>query len=104
MTRRTRIPFCNILRVRDPPPRVEPVEPVEPKKFKTLWKISSEIVEIIFQLLSDLDRACFALSYSVAYVSYQHCLGRYYFVAFKTSAGYTVLDVKIFTGTLDGSF
>jgi hypothetical protein len=40
---------------------------------------------------------------SVAYVSYQHYLGRYYFVAFKTSAGYTVLDVKIFTGTLDGS-
>lgn len=78
MTRRTCIPFCNILRVRDPPPRVEPVEPVEPKKFKTLWKIPSEIVEIIFQLLSDLDRACFALSCKrlhACYVSYNRQRG-----------------------------
>lgn len=59
MTRRPRISLCNILRLRDPPPRVEPVEP---KRSKTLWKIPAEIVEIIFQLLSDLDRACFALS------------------------------------------
>ncbi|CAG7971999.1 unnamed protein product [Penicillium salamii] len=70
MTRRTYIPFCNILRVRDPPPRAEPAEP---KKSKTLWKIPLEIVEIIFQLLSDLDRACFALSCKrlhACYVSY----------------------------------
>ena len=75
MTRRTCIPFCNILQVRDPPPKVEPVEP---KKSKTLWKIPLEIVEIIFQLLSDLDRACFALSCKrlhAYYVSYNRQRG-----------------------------
>jgi len=41
---------------------------------------------------------------SVEYLSCQYCLGRCYFVAFKTNAGYTVVDVKIFTSTLDGSF
>lgn len=59
MTRHLGISFSNILRLRDPSPRVELVVP---KKSKTLWKIPAEIVESIFQLLSDLDRACFALS------------------------------------------
>lgn len=57
MARRSYISFRNILRLRDPPR----VEPVEPKRSKTLWRIPAEIVEMIFQLLSDLDRACFAL-------------------------------------------
>ena len=68
MTRRAYIPFCNTLRVRESPPTAEPVKPV--KKSKTLWKIPSEMVEIIFQLLSDLDRACFALSYKRLYTCY----------------------------------
>lgn len=75
MTRRPFISFCNILRLRDPPPRVEPAEP---KKSKTLWKILPEIVETIFQLLSDLDRACFALSCKrlhAYYVSYNRQRG-----------------------------
>ncbi|CAG8105450.1 unnamed protein product [Penicillium salamii] len=49
------------------------VGPVGPKKYTTLWKIPSGIVETIFQLLSDLDRACFALSckrFHDYYVSY----------------------------------
>jgi hypothetical protein len=81
MTRRAFITFCNTLRVRVSPPKVEPVKPVEPeksKKSKTLWKIPSEIVEIIFQLLSDLDRACFALSCKrlhSCYISYNRQRG-----------------------------
>ncbi|KAJ5468489.1 hypothetical protein N7475_006241 [Penicillium sp. IBT 31633x] len=99
MTRHLGISFSNILRLRDPSPRVELVVP---KKSKTLWKIPAEIVESIFQLLSDLDRACFALSYNMEYVWYQHCPGRCYSAAFKTNVGYTATDVKIFTVILDG--
>ena len=75
MTRLPRISFRNILRLRDPAPRVKPVEPM---KSKTLWMIPAEIVEIIFQLLSDLDRACFALSCKrlhACYVSYNRQRG-----------------------------
>ncbi|CDM36744.1 unnamed protein product [Penicillium roqueforti FM164] len=66
MARRSYISFRNILRLRDPPR----VEPVEPKRSKTLWRIPAEIVEMIFQLLSDLDRACFALCCKRPHVCY----------------------------------
>ncbi|CAG8922093.1 unnamed protein product [Penicillium salamii] len=60
----------NLLRVGN---RRVKVSPVGPKKCTTLWKIPPEIVETIFQLLSDLDRACFALSckrFHDYYISY----------------------------------
>ena len=41
---------------------------------------------------------------NVEYLYYRNCPGHYYFVAFKTNAGYTVIDVKTFTRTLDGGF
>lgn len=64
MSRRLDLIFRNILHARGPLSRVHS------KKPQTLWNIPSEIVEIILQLLSDLDQACFALSCKRLYVYY----------------------------------
>lgn len=59
MTRLPSISLCNVLRLLGLNKKLEPAIPQRPDP---LSAIPSEIVELIFQLLSDLDRACFALS------------------------------------------
>lgn len=56
--------FRNVLQVRDPPPMIKP------EKYQTLGAIPLEIVEIIYQFLSSLDRACLALSCKSLYEHY----------------------------------
>lgn len=63
---RCRIPpiFRNIFQI------CGPLFNYDSKRSKPLWKISSDIVEIVFEFLSDVDQACFALSCKRLYVYY----------------------------------
>ena len=58
MTRRLLTPFRSLLQLLDPPFKPKSVKS---RKLETQWEIPLEIVEVIFQLLSDLDRACLAV-------------------------------------------
>lgn len=80
MAPRPLISFSNVLRLLLSPKKPESAIP---RRFETTWEIPAEIVEVIFQLLSNLDRACFALSCKKVHA---------YYVLYNKKRGISVLS------------